>query len=103
VAIALVVGLLDSLIAMEELTGGNRLSWLSIPVILVGDFFAYAISFEATSRTQSWALMLQFVAIVIFTESLIIVLLRTRLEAFAAQKNDNSEAMPNQRLQPTPR
>ena len=45
-AIAIAVGMIASLISMEELTGGNRLSWLSIPVILIGDFFAYAISFD---------------------------------------------------------
>lgn len=86
VAIAIAVGMLDSLISMEELTGGNRLSWLSIPVILIGDFFAYAVSFGAISTTQSWALILQFVAIVFFTESLVIVLFRSRLEAFNAQR-----------------
>lgn len=85
-AIAIAVGLLDSLISMEELTGGNRLSWLSVPLILIGDFFAYALSFQATTWTQSWALILQFVAIVFFTESLVIVLLRSRLEKFCAQK-----------------
>ena len=86
VAIAIAVGMLDSLISMEELTGGNRLSWLSIPVILIGDFFAYAVSFGAISTNQSWPLILQFVAIVFFTESLVIVLFRSRLEAFNAQR-----------------
>ena len=86
ITVAIAVGVLDSIISMEELTGGKRLSWLSLPLILIGDFFAYSVSFEATSRTQSWALMLQFVALVFFTESLVIVLFRSRLEAFHAQR-----------------
>jgi hypothetical protein len=49
VVLAVCVGLLDSLISMEELAGGTPLSWLSIPLILAGDFFAFAISFGTTS------------------------------------------------------
>ena len=86
-AVAIGVGILDAMISMEEVTGGNRLSWLSIPVILGGEFFAYAVSFDATTRTQSWALILQFLSVVFFTESLVIILLRSRLEAFNAGRN----------------
>ena len=86
-AVAFGVGIFDAMISMEELTGGNRLSRLSIPVILGGDFFAYAVSFDATTRAQSWALILQFLSVVFFTESLVIILLRSRLEAFNAGRN----------------
>ena len=66
VAIAIALGLILSLVSMEELTGGRGLSWLALPIILIGDFFARAISFDATTRSQSWALTLQFVSTVLY-------------------------------------
>ena len=87
VAIAIALGLILSLVSMEELTGGRGLSWLALPIILIGDFFARAISFDATTRSQSWALTLQFVSTVFFTESVLLVLFRSRLERFNAEKS----------------
>jgi thiamine transporter ThiT len=87
VAIAIALGMILSLVSMEELTGGSGLSWLELPIIIIGDFFARAISFDATTWGQSWALTLQFVAAVFFTESVVITLLRSRLERFNAERN----------------
>ena len=87
VAIAIALGVILSLVSMEELTGGRGLSWLALPIILIGDFSARAISFDATTRSQSWALTLQFVSAVLFTESVVLVLLRSRLERFNAEKS----------------
>ena len=87
VAIAIALGMILSLVSMEELTGGSGLTWLELPVILIGDFFARAISFDATTWGQSWALTLQFVAAVFFTESVVIALFRSRLERFNAERN----------------
>ena len=87
VAIAIALGLILSLVSMEEITGGRGLSWLELPIILIGDLFARVISFGATTTSQSWALSLQFVAAVFFAESIVLVLLRSRLERFNAEKN----------------
>ena len=40
VAIAIALGVILSLVSMEELTGGRGLSWLALPIILIGDFSA---------------------------------------------------------------
>jgi len=86
VAIAIALGVVLSLVSMEELTGGRVLSWLELPIILIGDLFARVVSFEAVTRRQSWALTLQFVAAVFFTESIVLVLVRSRLERFNAER-----------------
>jgi hypothetical protein len=87
VVIAIALRVILSLVSMEEVTGGRGLSWLELPIILIGDFFARTISFNATTRSQSWALTLQFAAAVFFTESIVLVLLRSRLERFNAERN----------------
>ena len=87
VAIAMALGVVFSLVSMEELTAGRGLSWLELPIILVGDFFARAVSFDAITRSQSWALTLQFVAAVFFTESIVLALLRSRLERFNTERS----------------
>jgi len=87
VTIAVVLGVILSLVSMEELTGGRGLSWLGVPVILIGDFFARAVSFDATTSSQSWALTLQFVAAVFFAQSIVLALLRSRLERFNAERS----------------
>jgi hypothetical protein len=86
IAVAIILGLVLSLTSMEELTGGSGLSWLAVPIIVIADFFARAISFDATTRGQSWALTLQFVAAVFFTESIVLALMRSRLERFNAER-----------------
>jgi hypothetical protein len=53
VVIAIALGVILSLVSMEEVTGGRGLSWLELPIILIGDFFARAISFDSTTRSQS--------------------------------------------------
>jgi hypothetical protein len=87
VTIAMALGVVLSLVSMEELTGGRGLSWLELPIVLIGDFLARVVSFEAVTRSQSWALTLQFVAAVFFTESIVLVLVRSRLERFNAERN----------------
>jgi len=87
VTIAIGLGLILSLVSIEEMTGGRGLSWLELPIILIGDLFARVISFGATTTGQSWALSLQFLAAVFFTESIVLVLLRSRLERFNTERN----------------
>jgi hypothetical protein len=87
VAIAIALGVVLSLVSMEELTGGRGLSWLELPIILIGDLFARVVSFGAVTRSQSWALTLQFVAVVFFAESIMLVLVRSRLERFNAERS----------------
>jgi len=86
-AIAIALGVILSLVSMEEMTGGSGLSWLELPIILIGDLFARVISFGATTTSQTWALSLQFVAAVFFAESIVLVLLRSRLKRFNAERN----------------
>lgn len=85
-AVAVGVGILHSLVSMEELTGGKGLSWLSLPLILITYVFANSVFFEGTSKAESWALMFQFIGVVFLTESLVIILFRSPLEAFMAQR-----------------
>jgi len=87
VAIAIALGLALSLVSMEEMTGGRGLSWLELLIILIGDLFARLVSFGATTTSQSWALSLQFVAAVFLTESIVLILLRSRLERFNAERS----------------
>ena len=81
------LGLALSLVSMEEMTGGRGLSWLELLIILIGDLFARLVSFGATTTSQSWALSLQFVAAVFLTESIVLILLRSRLERFNAERS----------------
>jgi len=87
VAIAMALGVMLSLVSMEELIGGRGLSWLELPIILIGDFLARVVSYEAVTRAQSWALTVQFVAVVFLTESIVLVLVRSQLERFNAERS----------------
>ena len=49
IAIALALGVILSLVSIEEMTGGDGLSWLALPIILIGDFFARVVSLRISS------------------------------------------------------
>ena len=49
IAIAVALGVILSLISIEEMTGGDGLSWLALPIILIGDFFARVVSLRISS------------------------------------------------------
>ena len=86
VGAAVVLGMLHSLSTMEELTGGRELTWLSVPVVLVGDGFLTAWSFAGLALVQNMILFLQFLAVIVITESVIVFLLRSKLETFCARR-----------------
>jgi hypothetical protein len=101
---AVVLGVLHSLSTMEELTGGRELIWLSIPLVLAGDVLLSSWSFAETTFIQSSIVFVQFLAVIVMTESLIVFLLRSRLEAFCARRGPiDSAGMSNKRLQRTRR
>ena len=82
ICIAFGLGSLDSLSTMEELTGGRELSLVRVPVILVADFVLHAIAVGPTTIAQDVLLYIQFVAVIVLTESVIIFLLRLGLRSF---------------------
>ena len=86
ILIAVGIGLIGSLILMEELTGGNRLSWLFVPLIILGDNIAKDVSFDVRTRGESWALSLQFVSLIILTEAIVLLVFRSRMERFVQSK-----------------
>jgi hypothetical protein len=51
-AVAIAVGIIDSLISMEELTGGKVLSWLSLALILIVGFCANSAFFEDDQQSS---------------------------------------------------
>jgi len=104
VAAAVIFGVLHSLSTMEELTGGRELTWLSIPLVLVGDGFLTLWAFAGITFLQKSVLFVQFLAIVIISESLIVFMLRAQLQAFSEQRNlKESTPMSNKRLERTRR
>ena len=86
IAVAFGLGMLDSLSTMEELTGGREIFLFSIPVMLAGDFFLQLILFAPTTIAEKIALYIQFASVIVLTESVIVFLLRSRLEEFRARR-----------------
>jgi len=86
IGVGVVLGMLHSLSTIEQLTGGRELIWLSIPVVLAGDVFFTAWSFTGITRIQEIVLFLQFLAVIVATESVIVFLLRSKLETFCAKR-----------------
>lgn len=83
---AVVFGMVHSLSTMEELTGGRELTWLSLPIVVVGDALLTAWSFDSLSLVQNFTLFLQFLAVIVITECAIVLLLRSKLETFWAKR-----------------
>ena len=81
-----VLGILHSLSTMEELTGGRELTWISTPVVLAGDAFLTAWSFVGMTLIQNMILFLQFLAVIVVTEAVIVFLLRSKLETFCVKR-----------------
>jgi hypothetical protein len=80
-----VIGLFFSLISIEELTDGTKLSWLYIPIIVGGDFLS-KIMFYGDSYVIWWVLFIRFLAILVIIDSVLIIVLRARIEEFCQRK-----------------
>jgi len=104
VAAAVVFGSLHSLSTLEELTGGRELTWLTLPLVLAGDGFLTSWAFAGMTFMQSVILFLQFLAVVVLTESVIVFRLRSQLQAFCMRRDTvKFHAMSNKRLERTRR
>ena len=88
ICVALGLGSLDSLSTMEELTGGQELSLIRIPVILAADFLVHAVAVGMGTVVEFVALYVQFIAVIVFTESMMVFFLRRRLAEFCATKGE---------------
>ena len=89
VGAAVIFGALHSLSTMEELTGGRELTWITLPLILAGDGFLTLWAFPGESFFQNSALFLQFLAIVMLSESVMVFMMRTRLQTFCERRQTN--------------
>jgi hypothetical protein len=79
--ITAVVGLILSVISIDELTGGRTLSWLDYPILLVGGYVAEIVSFRTTNG--AWlALVIQYLLLVFSVELAVIIIFRQRIERF---------------------
>ena len=85
IVFAVVIGLLFSLISIEELTGGTKLSWLEIPILIGGEFLSRIIFYDETSGVR-WVLFIRFLTIVFIIDSVLTILLRSRIEEFCRRK-----------------
>jgi len=83
-AIALAVGILYSVISIEELTGG--LSALSIPILVIGQSFASDIAFGNVTGSRQLIPAAQFLAIVLSTDAVVAISFRSHIETFCNRK-----------------
>jgi len=82
-SVSILVGLIDSIISIDEITGGKLFSWLSVPLLMVGQIMA---AYFAGLNADSWRLMLQFIVLVFCVELLIVIIFRRRIERFVTAK-----------------
>ena len=85
-SIALAVGVVHAIISIDELTGGKIFIHFSMPIIVVGQFFAWAVAFGEASGLRRWALVAQFLAVVLSTDSALTIMFRSRIESFTNRK-----------------
>jgi hypothetical protein len=81
VAVALVVGVVHTIVSIDELTGGRTLTYFSLPIITIGHFIARAVAFGDVMGSR-WALAAQFMAIVLSTDSALTIMFRSSIESF---------------------
>ena len=86
-SIAIGVGLLDSIISIDELTGGKMLSWFSVPLLLIGQIAA---AYVAGLNENSLRLMLQFIVLVFCIELVVTLIFRRRIERFVTAKRQRT-------------
>jgi hypothetical protein len=77
------VGLLDAVISIDELTGGKMLSWLSLPLLMVGQIIA---AYIAGLSLDSFGLIIQFFLVVCCVELIIVMVFRSRIERFVTAR-----------------
>jgi hypothetical protein len=80
-AITATVGLILSVISIDELTEGRTLSWLDYPLLLIGGYAAEIVSFRDTHGV--WlALVIQYLLLVFSVELAVIIIFRQKIERF---------------------
>lgn len=85
------IGLLFSLISIEGLTGGTKLSWLEIPIVIGGEFLSRVI-FYSGEYVVRWVLFIQFLAVVIAIDCALTIILRSRIEEFCRHRRAGQRA-----------
>ena len=80
------LGALLSLSTIEELTGGRELTWLTIALAISGDLFLTSWSFAGIGFLQRVILFVQLLAVIVVTESVILLLFSSRLRNFCARR-----------------
>src|ERR1051326_3655395 len=79
VSIALAAGLVHAIISIDELTGGKTFVYFSMPIIIIGQFLAWAVAFGDLPGLRRWALAAQFMAVVLSTDSALTIVFRSRI------------------------
>jgi len=86
VSIAVAVGVVHAIISIDELTGGKTFVYFSMPIIIIGQLLAWGVAFGDLSGLRHWALVAQFMAVVLSTDSALTIMLRSRIENFSGRK-----------------
>jgi hypothetical protein len=81
-SISIIVGLLDSVISIDEITGGHFFSWLSLPLLMAGQIVA---AYFGGVNADSWRLILQFIVLVYSVELAVVIVFRATLSALLRQ------------------
>ena len=82
-SVSIIVGLLDSVISIDEITGGHFFSWLSLPLLMVGQIVA---AYFGGVNADSWRLILQFIVLVYSVELAVVIVFRRYIERFVTAK-----------------
>ena len=85
-SIALVVGVIDAIIEIDNLTGGKTLIYFSLPMIFIGGFIARSVAFGDLAGIRRLMLAAQFMALILSTDSALIIMFRSRIENFSSRK-----------------
>ena len=85
-AVGVGVGLVDSVIEIDELTGGKMLSPFSLPLLFAGGFIAALIS----NAWPSFGLEMQYMLVVFCVDLIVTLIFRGPIERFVARRRSVS-------------
>src|SRR5437868_5729350 len=85
IGIGVVVGLVDAVISIDELTGGKILSVFSLPLLIAGGFVA-----EIISNNASIGLGMQYMFVVFCVNLIVTLIFRGQIERFVARRRSTS-------------
>lgn len=85
-AVGVGVGLVDSVIEIDELTGGKMLSPFSLPLLFAGGFIATIIS----NTWPSFGLEMQYMLVVFCVDCIVTLIFRGPIERFVARRRSVS-------------